>query len=87
MGYQHKGMLHSDVEKVLSQLELGELSQPIELLQGYVLVRTEDVISAQQINYEDAKDQVAELLFRKESDLRWMTLLEKLRSDAVVVRF
>lgn len=87
MGQQHKGMLHSDVEKVLDALEVGELSAPIQLLQGYVLVRKEGVIPAQQIRYEDAKVQVNQLLLREESDLRWAALLKKLRNNAVVVRF
>jgi len=87
MGQQHKGMLHGDVEKVLDALKVGELSAPIRLLQGYALVRKEGVIPAQQIHYEDAKEQVSQLLLREESDLRWTALLEKLRSNAVVVRF
>lgn len=87
MGYQHKGMLHSDVEKVLNELKVGELSSPIRLLQGYVLVRVEDIVPAQQISYEDAKEQVAQLLFRKTSDFRWTSFLDKLRNNAVVVRF
>lgn len=87
MGYQHKGMLHNDVEKVLSELKTGELSLPIRLLQGYVLVRKGAVIPSQQISYDDAKEQVAQLLRRKESDLRWTTLLEKLRNNALIVRF
>ncbi len=87
MGYQHQGMLHRDVESVLSELRIGELSQPIRLLQGYVLIRKEAVIPAKQISYEDAKEQVAQLLFRQESDLRWKTLLERLRKNSVVVRF
>jgi len=87
MGYQHEGMLHSDVETALNALDVGQLSQPIRLLQGYVLVRKEEVIPAQQIRYEDAKEQAAQLLFRKESDLRWTNLLKKLRDSATIVRF
>ena len=87
MGYQHEGMLHADVEKSLNTLALGQLSQPVRLLQGYVLARKEEVIPAQQIRYEGAKEQVAQLLLRKESDLRWTSLLKKLRSNAAIVRF
>lgn len=87
MGYQHKGMLHKDVENVLSQLELGELSEPIRLLQGYVLVRIEEVIPAQKIVYKEAEQQVIQLLSRKLSDERWADLLKKLRHDAVIVTF
>ncbi|VAW45971.1 hypothetical protein MNBD_GAMMA03-1856 [hydrothermal vent metagenome] len=87
MGYQHKGMLHSDVENVLDELAVGGLSEPIRLLQGYILVRLEGVIPAQPINYEDAKEQVVQLLSRKLSDERWKKLLIDLRSDANIVRF
>ncbi len=87
MGYQHKGMLHKDVEEVLSKLDLGELSKPIRLLQGYVLVRIEEVVPAQKIAYKDAEQQVTQLLSRKLSDERWANLLKKLRNDSVVVTF
>ena len=87
MGYQHKGMLHKDVEEVLSKLDLGELSKPIRLLQGYVLVRVEEVVPAQKIAYKDAEQQVIQLLSRKLSDERWANLLKKLRNDSVVVTF
>ncbi len=87
MGYQHKGMLHRDVEKVLDTLKTGELSSPIRLLQGYALVRIEDVIPEQQINYKDAKEQVTQLLSREVSELKWTGLLDKLRDNATITRF
>ncbi len=87
MGYQHEGMLHKDVEEVLNKLNLGELSEPIRLLQGYVLVRVDDVIPEQKIAYRDAEPQVIQLLSRKLSDERWAELLKKLRNDSVIVKF
>ncbi len=87
MGYQHKGMLHKDVETVLEGLKVGELSSPIRLLQGYVLVRKEAVVPAQQIRYEDAVGQVAQLLSREKGELRWKALLKSLRDNADIVRF
>ena len=87
MGYQHKGMLHGDVEKAMNELGIGVVSQPIRLLQGYALVRVEEVLPAQAISYVDSESQIVQLLSRKLSDERWNTLLSKLRNDATVVRF
>jgi parvulin-like peptidyl-prolyl isomerase len=87
MGYQHKGMLHGDVEKAMSELDIGVVSQPIRLLQGYVLVRVEEVLPAQAISYADSEPQIVQLLSRKLSDERWTGLLSKLRNDAVIIRF
>ncbi|VAW44985.1 hypothetical protein MNBD_GAMMA04-2234 [hydrothermal vent metagenome] len=87
MGYQHKGMLHGDVEKAMNELSIGVVSQPIRLLQGYALVRVEEVLPAQVISYVDSEPQVVQLLSRKLSDERWIGLLSKLRNDATVIRF
>ncbi len=87
MGYQHKGMLHSDVEKVLDDLTVGELSQPIRLLQGYALVRLEHVLPAKKISYQASEEQVTALLFKKRSDKKWDDFLKKIRNNASVLRF
>jgi len=85
MGYQHKGTLHADVEKVIEGLKVGELSKPIRILEGYVLLKLEDVIPEQKINYADSEKQLVELLSRKLSDEKWQALLDKLRSNASIV--
>jgi len=87
MGYQHKGMLHNDVEVVLDALAIGEISAPIRLLQGVALVRLDGVIPSQKISYEDALPQITQRLTQEKSDNKWDGFLTRLRSSAHIVRF
>lgn len=87
MGYQHKGMLHNDVEEVLDALAVGEVSEPIRLLQGVVLVRLDGVIPSSKLKYEDVLPQITQQLTQKMSDELWDGFLSRLRDNAYIVRF
>lgn len=86
MGLQHRGMLHKDVEEQIDTLPLATVSEPLRLLIGYVLVRVEERQPPMLQEYEASRSRVLELYHRETAQKQWDALLDKLSSEATVVR-
>ncbi len=79
MDYTHRGMLPEAVHSVVDALKLGELSEPVQLLEGVVILRLDDRRAAQQRRFEQVKDRAADLWQREEAQARWNRLIAELR--------
>ncbi|MEQ1806314.1 MAG: peptidyl-prolyl cis-trans isomerase [Burkholderiaceae bacterium] len=80
MDYTHRGMLPEALHAVLDKLRPRELSEPVQVLQGVLLVRLDDRRAAQQRSFEQARQRAATLWQRDESQARWTRLIAQLRS-------
>lgn len=80
MDYTHRGMLPEALHAVLDRLHLRELSAPVQVLQGVLLVRLDDRRAAQQRSFEQARQRAATLWQRDEAQARWTRLIAQLRS-------
>ncbi|MDR9499665.1 MAG: peptidylprolyl isomerase [Hydrogenovibrio sp.] len=86
MGLQHRGMLHENVEKVVDDLNPGELSQPVRLLMGYVLVRLEEVKPEKQKSFSVSRKRAKKLLRRQQEKQAQKDLIERLKADVDIDR-
>lgn len=75
MGYLHAGMLSTELEAQLGKLKIGEVSEPIRMLEGISLYRTEDRIPAKLQEFQVVEKRAQELLVRER--------VEKARADAI----
>ncbi len=80
MDYTHRGMLPEALHAVLDGLRSRELSEPVQVLQGVLLVRLDDRRAAQQRSFEQARQRAATLWQRNEAQARWARLIAQLRS-------
>jgi parvulin-like peptidyl-prolyl isomerase len=84
MDYAHRGMLPEVVHGVVDQLAIGALTEPIRLLEGYVLLRLDGRRTAEQRSFEQVRARAGELWQRDEGQARWKTLLAELRKATQV---
>ncbi|GKT12733.1 MAG: hypothetical protein ISEC1_P1713 [Thiomicrorhabdus sp.] len=86
MGFLHEGVLSEEVEVILRSLKKGELSEPIRILEGYVLVRLEAVKKSFKKPYTSQKERAHRLLSSKLKDEAWNKFVKHLRQNALIIQ-
>ncbi|MEN8169378.1 MAG: peptidylprolyl isomerase [Pseudomonadota bacterium] len=84
MGYLHQGMLAEEAETVLTQLNVGELSEPVTTLQGVVILRLDDISSSKLNEFQKVRERATALLHRELSEQHYQQSLQRLRSSASI---
>ena len=84
MGYIHAGMLPETLQSKVDSFKLGEVTDPIETLQGYAIFRLDERIAAQLQPFEKVSARAKELLHRERKEQAWSAFLAGLRSSAKV---
>jgi parvulin-like peptidyl-prolyl isomerase len=81
MGYMHTGMLAKPAQEVLNVMSVGDISEPVMLLQGVAIFRLNDIQSARLNPYQRVEEKVGPLLKRENADQTWKSLLQELRQQ------
>lgn len=79
MDYTHRGMLPPAVHGLVDKLQLHQVSEPVQLLEGVAILRLDDRRAATQRSFEQVRDRAADLWRRDEADARWKKLIAELR--------
>ena len=79
MDYTHRGMLPEAVHGVVDKLGPGELSEPVQLLEGWTVMRLDDRRKSQQRSFGQVRQRAGELWQRAEGEERWKKLIATLR--------
>ena len=79
MDYSHRGMLPEAVHGVVDKLAVGALSEPVQLLEGYTILRLDGRRPAQQRSFEQVQARAGDLWQRAEGETRWKKLIASLR--------
>jgi parvulin-like peptidyl-prolyl isomerase len=79
LGYIHKGMLADEAQKVVDGMKPGELSDPIQTLQGYAILRLDERVAPALNDFDRAETRVRELLSRELREQAWQAMLAGLR--------
>ena len=84
MGYVHKGMLAKPAQLAIDNLQPGDVSEPVMLLQGVGIFQMHEKQAPQLNSFEQVAKRAKQLLQRKKAKLAWSDLLEDLRSRAKI---
>lgn len=84
MGYVHRGMLGEPAHEAIDALEVGEVSEPVRLLEGVGLFRVDDRQPAEQHEFEEVRERVRALWQRERERRRWEALIERLREKTAI---
>jgi len=84
MGYIHTGMLSKPAQKVLNTLHVGQVSDPVMLLQGVAIFRLNAVQDEVLNKFDDVKKRAEELLVRDLKEQAWKKLEITLRHQASI---
>lgn len=79
MEYTHRGMLPEAVQAVVDKIALHAISEPVQLLEGFAILRLDGRKAAHQRPYEQVKARAAGLWRREQGDARWKALIADLR--------
>lgn len=85
MGYVHMGMMPDVVQTALASYKLGEVGEPVRVLEGISVFRVDERISARLRDFESVKERAGQLALREKRDQAWKNFLATLRSKADVV--
>jgi parvulin-like peptidyl-prolyl isomerase len=81
MGYQHEGALSPGAEAAIAELDIGDVSEPIRVLEGMVIFKLLDRRPRQLQGFEDVQDRAEALWLRHEADARWQEFVAVLREE------
>ncbi len=85
MGYLHRGMLPEALQAKVDQFKAGEVSEPIQMLQGVGVFRLDDRIPPKLQEFSRVAERAADLLHRERKEKAWQDLVVKLRGTASIV--
>jgi parvulin-like peptidyl-prolyl isomerase len=79
MDYTHRGMLPEAVHGVVDKLAVGATAEPVQLLEGWAILKLDGRRPAQQRSFEQVRERAGDLWQRAEGQARWAELIAKLR--------
>lgn len=82
MGFQHAGALSPDAEAAIAALEVGEVSEPVRVLEGMVIFKLLDRRPERLRAFDDVQERAAQLWIRQAGDERWQALVAGLRAES-----
>ncbi len=84
MGYVHEGMLAPAIQKKLKTMQVGELSEPVVLLQGVAILQLKQREEPKLNDFSAVKTRARELWARSERDRIWKDYIKKLRNNSSI---
>ena len=84
MGYVHRGMLSDELHAEIDKLKQGELSGPLQMLEGIALFRVDERIVAQPKSFDESRARALQLWQRERGERQWAKLKAALRKAAVI---
>jgi len=73
-----------DLRKIISAMEVGEVSEAVRTPRGYQILKLESSTSAETMPFEKAREQISERVFTDKRKEEFQKYLEKLRSQAII---
>jgi len=87
LGPVHRGQLPAEAEAAVAQLQAGQTTRPIRVLEGYAILRLNGRTGAQLQPYDSVADRVEVLYRRERAKEQWSHFLTELRASTPVETF
>lgn len=81
----HQGTLSEEIEKTLDAMKIGEVTEPIMVLEGIALFRLEDRTLPEKVSFDKARERAQGLLMREQSEAAWAAFKKQLWQKFPVV--
>jgi len=85
MGFIHEGMLGKAAQRIIDKLEVGEISEPVTLLEGIALLKLTQRIPEKLNSFERVEAQASKMLQEQRSQQAWDNYIASLRNNAKIV--
>jgi len=84
MGFMHAGTLSPVAEDAIDELEVGEVTEAIKVLEGMAIFQLAERKTETLHEFAEVRDRAEELWKRQRGEQQWGDLVAKLRSDSQV---
>jgi parvulin-like peptidyl-prolyl isomerase len=84
MGFMHTGTLSPVAEEAINQLEIGEVTEPIKVLEGMAIFQLAERKTETLHEFAEVRDRAEELWKRQRGEQQWSDLVVELRSGSQV---
>jgi parvulin-like peptidyl-prolyl isomerase len=78
MGYLHKGMISDEAQAAIDKLAIGEISDPLTVLEGVVIFRLNDKRPGTLQDFQQVRQRVQKLWQSDEADRQWRAFIDHL---------
>ena len=85
LGFVHQGMLSPEAQEVVDGLAVGQVSEPVALLQGIAIFQLTERRAAEVNPFERVRQRAISLLQRERGEVAWSELIYALRAKAKIV--
>lgn len=83
-GYVHRGMLSDELHAEIDKLKPGEVSGPLQMLEGVALYRLDEHIKPPPKSFDESKKRALELWQKEQGERQWLDLKAALRKAALI---
>lgn len=87
LGVFGRGMMVPEFEDAAFELNVGEVSEPVQTQFGYHLIKVEAKNEANSPNYEEIKPQIVGKLAQERQEKKYMSIIKELETKHDVKRF
>ena len=84
MGYVHQGTLGPNAEASIQQLDVGEVSEPVQVLEGMAIFKLTGRRPAKLQSFDDVRQRATDLWIRDTGEQQWNSLVAQLRAASEV---
>jgi peptidyl-prolyl cis-trans isomerase SurA len=84
LGLVEKGQMIEEIDDAIFLLKVGEISDIVESSIGYHIFKVSEIILAYSIDFEVAKYEIEDLIYREKIDKNLKKLLKRLRKNAYI---
>lgn len=84
MGYLHDGQFGGMAKEVLSEMEVGEISKPVMLLEGIAIFTVTEKIGTTHHTFDEVEGRATQLALRNKREKGWVEFLKSLELNATI---
>ncbi len=84
MGFIHRGELLEEIDKVIFELEVGEVSDLIKTELGYHIFKVEEKLEPNTQELAEVREEIEEVIFKEKFDQRFREWIGELKADAYI---
>lgn len=86
IGYFHEGQTVREFEAAIQKMKPGEVSEPVQTMYGYHIIKLTEVNPARQLEFEEVAAKIRQNLEKKQRDKLYAEWLERLKAQYPVQR-
>ncbi len=87
LGYFSRGEMVSDFEEAAFNLEIGKVSEPVESVHGFHIIKVEDKKEAKEANYEESKDMIKDILLDEKLPQAYQTWYQEKLNEYEITNY